>query len=132
MTCDHNQAISLPVTKEGIIFTDERNLALHVELDVEGRISIHNARLTKDNLAAILNSRMKRFGPPAVFIWADKEVSTSSRQELIRVIRENGGGTIFFVVTSPSTRKSKTDYKVLSYADYMKLIDETNHEQIEQ
>lgn len=78
MTSDRNLDIVLEEGKHGVTLTQDNMppTTLEIELSRRGRISIHNATLTRSMLRTILRNRVNRYGNKfPVLIRADKNAS---------------------------------------------------------
>jgi biopolymer transport protein ExbD len=110
---DRNLSIVLPVSGDGRILTEGKDTDLYVELDRNGAVSIHNAKIDYSFLTAILSNRVVRFGTFRVFICADKDVSPANRTRMIQTVQGAGVAPLYLVVASPDERKNRIEYKAL-------------------
>lgn len=112
---DHNPDIIIPLSDQGGIVESVLPTDLWVELGNNGRISIHNAAMTKTQLGMIIKNRAARLGHGdyRVFIWADKDASTNAFNDLVLNLTANGCTHLYRVVASPRDNSQKVDYKAV-------------------
>ena len=110
---EHNAEIRIPSSNEGIILENDLPSDLWVELGRTGRISIHNATLTKPQLAAIVKNRVQRMDDFSILIWADKDATTNDFNDLVLNLTTNGCNELYRVVSQPRENSKKVDFKVI-------------------
>ncbi len=100
MTQDRNEDIILEDGKNGVTLTQDNMppTTLEIELGRRGRISIHNATLTKSMLSTMLKNRVNRHGNKfPVLIRADKGVTHDKVREIMDVCTAAGIWKLSFV-----------------------------------
>lgn len=108
-----NPDIAVPTAAEGLVLTDNDEFDMHIALDREGRFSICNHPLSAEKVRAIASHRRSRHGEFRVFIWADANASPDSRSALVRLLREVGCGSLYFVATLPGRSGSRPQYRAV-------------------
>jgi len=111
MTQDRNEKIILEDGKHGVTITQDNMppTTLEIELGRFGRISIHNATLSKGSLSTILRNRVNRHGNKfPVLIRADKNVPHEKVKEIMDLCTTAGIWKLSFVaIQEHKSRKSK-------------------------
>ncbi len=100
MTQDRNEDIILEDGKHGVTLTQDNMppTLLEIEVGKRGRISIHNATLTKSMLHSILKQRVNRLGPTfPVLIRADKRASHELVKDVMDICTASGIWKLSFV-----------------------------------
>jgi biopolymer transport protein ExbD len=100
MTQDRNEDIILEDGKHGVTLTQDNMppTLLEIEVGKRGRISIHNATLTKSMLHSILKQRVNRLGPTfPVLIRADKRASHELIKDVMDICTASGIWKLSFV-----------------------------------
>ena len=100
MTQDRNKDIILEDGKHGVTLTQDNMppTTLEIELSRGGRISIHNATLTRSWLRTMLKNRVNRHGNKfPVLIRADKSVSHDKVKEIMDLCTGAGIWKLSFV-----------------------------------
>ncbi|MFO7937774.1 MAG: biopolymer transporter ExbD [Kiritimatiellia bacterium] len=100
MTQDQNENIFLEDGKHGVTLTQDNMppSTLEIELGRRGRLSIHNAVLTKSMLHVILKNRVARHGNEfPVLIRADKRVPHNKVREIMDICTAAGIWKLSFV-----------------------------------
>jgi biopolymer transport protein ExbD len=100
MTQERNEDIRLEDGKHGVTLTQDNMppTLLEIEVGRRGRISIHNATLSKPMLRSILRQRVNRLGPTfPVLIRADKRASHDKVKEVMDLCTAAGIWKLQFV-----------------------------------
>ncbi|MDR2850041.1 MAG: biopolymer transporter ExbD [Verrucomicrobiota bacterium] len=108
MTSDINPNIVLEDGKNGVTLTQE-NLppsTLEIELDRNGRISIHNAAMTPSMLGTIIRNRVNRHGPEfPVLIRADYRTQHEKVKRVMDICTQSGIWKLSFVAVQEHKAK---------------------------
>ena len=110
MSESRNEDIKLQLGQNGPeIKTDETSLALIIEVDRKGRVSISNIPLSYQKLGQIINRRVKRFKTFPCMIRADVRTEHKHVKRVMDVCTANGIARVSFVAIkdprTPETRK---------------------------
>ncbi len=99
MTQDMNPDIILEDGKHGETITSENQPVQTIEIEVSrrGRISIHNAQLTRARLADIIRARYNRHGSFPVLIRADRRARHEDVKAVMDICTANGVWKVGFV-----------------------------------
>ncbi|MBO7655484.1 MAG: biopolymer transporter ExbD [Kiritimatiellae bacterium] len=100
MTSDINPDIELEDGKNGVTLTQDNMppSQLEIEVDRRGRISIHNATMSKSMLRTILTNRVAKHGNEfPCLIRADRLTPHSKVKEVMDICTERGVWKLSFV-----------------------------------
>ncbi len=100
MTSDVNKDIELEDGKHGVTITEDNRppSTLEIELDRYGRISIHNAKLTNDQLSMIMLNRVNKLGNQfPVLIRADYRAKHEQVKKVMDICTARGIWKLSFV-----------------------------------
>ncbi len=107
---DSDPSVVLPVSADGVVLSESDECDLHVAINRDRHISIHGARISRDQLVAIIAYRLDRYRgkPPRVFLWADLSLPSEQVSEWVRLFHEAGCLPVYCVVAtgSPVTRRA--------------------------
>jgi biopolymer transport protein ExbD len=82
---DINKDIVLEYAKHGPIIEEEPELAITIEVDKRGHISIQNAQLSVTKLHSIMKNRVNKLGKFPVYIRADRETKHADVKSVMDV-----------------------------------------------
>ncbi|MDD5706316.1 MAG: biopolymer transporter ExbD [Kiritimatiellae bacterium] len=107
MTKELNPDIVLEDGKHGETITAENQPTQTIEIEVSrrGRISIHNAQLTRSMLADIIRSRYSRHGSFPVLIRADRRTRHEDVKTVMDICTRNGVWKVGFVAIKDAKTK---------------------------
>ncbi len=99
MTKDVNPDIRLEDGRHGETITAKNQppQTIEIEVDRKGRLSIHNARMTRDQLEAIIINRCRRLGTFPVLIRADYRARHEHVKAVMDICTANGVARVGFV-----------------------------------
>ena len=109
MTQEKNRDIILEDGKHGVMLTqDNLKNALEIELGRRGRISIHNATMSRSQLRGILKNRVNRMGNEfPVLIRADHRTTHDRVKEIMDVCTGVGIWKLSFVAVQEHKASKK-------------------------
>ncbi|MFA7172064.1 MAG: biopolymer transporter ExbD [Kiritimatiellia bacterium] len=110
MTSDKNEDIVLEDGKHGVTLTQDNMppTTLEIELGRRGRISIHNATLSRYQLQQILRARVNRNGNEfPVLIRADRKTQHEKVREIMDICTGVGIWKLSFVAVQEHKAKRK-------------------------
>ncbi len=112
MTTDVNPDIVLEDGKNGVTLTQDNMppTTLEIELDKNGNVSIHNARLSKAQLRAILVNRVRRHGTDfPVLIRGDRRTQHEKVKSIMDICTGPGVGIWKLSFVAIQEHKAKKD-----------------------
>ena len=110
MTSDVNKDIELEDGKHGETITEENRppSTLEIELDKHGYISIHNARMSPDQLSTIMRNRVNKLGNQfPVLIRADFRAKHEQVKKVMDICTARGIWKLSFVAIQDHKAKKK-------------------------
>ncbi len=108
MSKEMNRDIELEDGKHGeTIKQDQAPTTLIIELDKKGRLSINNAKMSYDQLRAILRNRYNRHGQYPVLVRADYRVEHAHVSRVMNLCASEGLWKIGFVAIQERVAKDK-------------------------
>lgn len=98
LTQRYNEEIMLEMGPHGVTIDSQQSpRTLTIEVDRRGRLSIHAARLSYDQLRGIVRNRYNRMGQFPVLIRADRNTRHEFVRAVMNVCTEAGIGRVSFV-----------------------------------
>jgi len=97
MTKDMNPDIRLELTKHGPYIKKDLPQTLIVEVDRHGKLSIHNAKMTRETFRQIMRNRYNRMGTFPVLIRADRRTRHQDVKAVMDICTEIGIWKLSFV-----------------------------------
>jgi biopolymer transport protein ExbD len=110
MTSDVNKDIELEDGKHGETITEENRppTTLEIELDKYGFISIHNGRMTPDQLSTIMRNRVNKLGNQfPVLIRADFRAKHEQVKKVMDICTARGIWKLSFVAVQEHKAKKQ-------------------------
>ena len=110
MTTDVNPDIVLEDGKNGVTLTQDNMppSTLEIELDRNGRISIHNATMSSAMLRTIIKNRINRHGNEfPVLIRADRRTQHEKVRKVMDICTETGIWKLSFLAVQEHKAKAK-------------------------
>jgi biopolymer transport protein ExbD len=110
MTTEVNKDIELEDGKHGVTITEKNrpSSTLEIEIDKRGMITIHNARMTQDQLDMILLNRVNKLGNQfPVLIRADFRSKHEQVKKVMDICTRRGIWKLSFVAIQEHKAKKK-------------------------
>jgi len=93
-----NEAIVVPHSAQGEVLTRSESQDVHIEVDRRGVRGVCSVPLTMAQFAGILEESAKRGTEQRFLLWIDGRCEAEHRDAVLRLLREQGHDSVYFVV----------------------------------